>query len=133
MKPLRKLTETCGNEEGVSVLLKLYRNLLHQVSVDWNFAETFSLFPHCWNWTETYTSGFHWRKLDGIQLKLYYRFYIAETKLETSTLSFYLVSAVFQFCWNGIVHPVTLNVLWLLIIAGVLTHWDRPLLFLLFW
>ena len=62
-----------------------------------------SSFPHCWNLTETYTSGFSRRKLDGIQLKLYNRFYIAETILETSTLSsFYLVSAVFQFCWKGI-------------------------------
>ena len=38
---LRELTETCWNEERVSLLLKLYRNLLHQVSADWNFAETF--------------------------------------------------------------------------------------------
>ena len=38
---LRELTETCWNEERVSLLLKLYRNLLHQVSADWNCAETF--------------------------------------------------------------------------------------------
>ena len=66
----------------------------------------FSSFRHCWNWTETYTSGFHWRKLDGIQLKLCNSFLIAETILETSTPSFFIVSAVFQFCWNGIFHPV---------------------------
>ena len=86
----------------------------------WNCTETFyirfqltetlrklfSLFLHCWNWTETYTSGFRWRKLDGIQLKLYNSFRIAETIQETSTPSFYIVLAVFQFCWNSIFHPV---------------------------
>ena len=66
----------------------------------------FSLFQHCWNWTKTYSSGFCWQKLDGIQLKLYNSFSIAETILETSTPSFFIVSAVFQFCWNGIFHPV---------------------------
>ena len=70
----------------------------------------FSMFPHCWNWTKTYTSGFCWRKLDGIHLKLYYS--IAETILETSSPSFYIVSAVFQFCWNFIFHPLY-NVYWL--------------------
>ena len=34
IETMRKLTETCGNEERVSVLLKLYRNLLHQVSAN---------------------------------------------------------------------------------------------------
>ena len=102
---LRKL-KLNWNKESVSALLKLYRNLLHQVSGDWNFAETFqyvsallkrdwnllhqvsgnwnfaetfSLFPYCWNLIETYTSGFHWQKLDWIQLKLYNSFRIAET------------------------------------------------------
>ena len=42
---LRKLTETCGNEERVFVLLKLYRNLLHQVSADGNLTES------SWNYT----------------------------------------------------------------------------------
>ena len=87
-KSLRKLAETWENEEKVSVLLKLYRNFLHQVSADWNFAETFQyvfallkldwnlhirfpltetwrnpaetiqLFPHCWNYTGNFNSKF---------------------------------------------------------------------------
>ena len=99
-------TETCGNEERVSVVPKLYRNLLHQVSADWNFAETFkfvsTLLKLNWNlhirfpWTET------WRN----QAETIVSALIAETIQKTSTPSFYIVSAVFQFCWNGIFHPV---------------------------
>ena len=66
----------------------------------------FSLFLHCWNWTKNYTSVFRWRKLDRIQLKLYNSFRIAVTIQETSSQSFYIVLAVFQFCWNCIFHPV---------------------------
>ena len=56
---LRKLAETCtsglhklklnGNEWTVSALLKLYTNLLHQVSANWNFAETFPYVSEDWN------------------------------------------------------------------------------------
>ena len=38
---LWKLTGTCGNEERVSVLLKLHWNFLHLVSAYWNFSVCF--------------------------------------------------------------------------------------------
>ena len=95
---LQKLMEICRNKERFSIfnLLKLYRNLLHvhQVSAYWNFEANFhfvsALLKLDWN--------LHIRiplteKLDGIQLKLCNSFGIAETIQETSTQSFYIVSA----------------------------------------
>ena len=77
------------------------RNCTETYYIRFQLTETlqklFSMFLHCWNWTETYTSGFRWRKFYRIQLKLYNSFRIVESKQETSTPSFYIVSAEIQF------------------------------------
>ena len=108
------LAETYGNLLKRGKGFFIAENCTETNYIRFQLTETlhkpFSFSPHCWNWSETCTTGFRWRKLDGIQLKLYNSIRIAETIQETWSPSLYIVSAVFQFCWNGIFQPVS----WLL-------------------
>ena len=60
----------------------------------------------CFRTAETGLNITHQVSAGGIHLKLYNSFRIAVTIQETSSQSFYIVLAVFQFCWNCIFHPV---------------------------
>ena len=106
LKPCGNLRKPAETRKGFLYCWNCTETYYIRFQLTETLRKLFSSFPHCWNLTETYTSGFRWRKLDGIQLKLYNSFRIAETIQETSTPSFHIVSAVFQFCWNGIFHPV---------------------------
>ena len=114
LKPCWNLRKPAETRKGFLYCWNCTETYYMRFQLTETLRKLFSSFPHCWNLTETYTSGFRWRKLDGIQLNLYNSFHIAETIQETSTPCLYIVSAVFQFCWNGIFHPVNLTKLTLM-------------------